>query len=113
MGRPRRTRSEVKDGLEGAQLALGGRDEESRVRRKAHQGRHHGSNEDSFPQETTQGKSASAKLLILPEDIRRKAIAPSKKRRRTPARNPASPNASQDSGRAAPPSLPCWRSALE
>src|SRR6266403_2154862 len=49
-------------------------------------------------------------LLILPKDIRRKAIEPSKKRRRTPAKTPASPNAWQDSGRAARRLLPCWRS---
>src|SRR6266481_6620780 len=50
---------------------------------------------------------------ILPEDILRKAIAPSKKPRRTPAGNPASPSASPDSAPAGPQSLPCWQSAPE
>src|SRR5690348_8276684 len=50
--------------------------------------------------------------LILPEDIRRKATAPSKKPRRTLIRNLASPSALLDLEQGELPSLPCWRSTL-
>src|SRR5882724_8609173 len=104
---------EVKNSLDGSHLALGGRYEESRIRRKTHQYDHHGGNQDFLLQSTTLVKRGSIQSLILPEDILRKAIAPSKKRRRTPAGNPASPSALRDSGPAAPRSPPCWRLARE
>src|SRR5882724_6280586 len=50
--------------------------------------------------------------LILPEDIRRKATAPSKKPRQTLSEFPANPSAAHDPSRGALSSLPCSESAL-